>query len=154
MASLISVGVIAENRRARHDYEILETLEAGLVLTGSEVKSLRQGRASIAESYAGEVAGQLMLINATIPIYEGARENHDPKRHRALLVSKKERNKLLGQIQRDGMTAVPLKLYFNKRGLAKLLLGLAAGRKKHDKRESIKQRDWDRQKARLLKGDQ
>ncbi len=154
MASLISVGVIAENRRARHDYEILETLEAGLVLTGSEVKSLRQGRASIAESYAGEVAGALMLINATIPIYEGARENHDPKRHRALLVSKKERNKLLGQIQRDGMTAVPLKLYFNKRGLAKLLLGLAAGRKKHDKREAIKQRDWDRQKARLLKGDQ
>ena len=154
MASLISVGVIAENRRARHDYDILETLEAGLVLTGSEVKSLRQGRASIAESYAGEVAGALMLINATIPIYEGARENHDPKRHRALLVSKKERNKLLGQIQRDGMTAVPLKLYFNKRGLAKLLLGLAAGRKKHDKREAIKQRDWDRQKARLLKGDQ
>ena len=154
MASLISVGVIAENRRARHDYEILETLEAGLVLTGSEVKSLRQGRASIAESYAGEVAGALMLINATIPIYEGARENHDPKRHRALLVSKKERNKLLGQIQRDGMTVVPLKLYFNKRGLAKLLLGLAAGRKKHDKREAIKQRDWDRQKARLLKGDQ
>ena len=154
MASLISVGVIAENRRARHDYEILETLEAGLVLTGSEVKSLRQGRASIAESYAGEVAGALMLINATIPIYEGARENHDPKRHRALLVSKKERNKLLGQIQRDGMTAVPLKLYFNQRGLAKLLLGLAAGRKKHDKREAIKQRDWDRQKARLLKGDQ
>ena len=154
MASLISVGVIAENRRARHDYEILETLEAGLVLTGSEVKSLRQGRASIAESYAGEVAGALMLINATIPIYEGARENHDPKRPRALLVSKKERNKLLGQIQRDGMTAVPLKLYFNKRGLAKLLLGLAAGRKKHDKREAIKQRDWDRQKARLLKGDQ
>ena len=154
MASLISVGVIAENRRARHDYEILETLEAGLVLTGSEVKSLRQGRASIAESYAGEVAGALMLINATIPIYEGARENHDPKRHRALLVSKKERNKLLGQIQRDGMTAVPLKLYFNKRGLAKLLLGLAAGRKKHDKREAIKQRDWDRQKSRLLKGDQ
>ena len=154
MASLISVGVIAENRRARHDYEILETLEAGLVLTGSEVKSLRQGRASIAESYAGEVAGALMLINATIPIYEDARENHDPKRHRALLVSKKERNKLLGQIQRDGMTAVPLKLYFNKRGLAKLLLGLAAGRKKHDKREAIKQRDWDRQKARLLKGDQ
>ena len=154
MASLISVGVIAENRRARHDYEILETLEAGLVLKGSEVKSLRQGRASIAESYAGEIAGALMLINATIPIYEGARENHDPKRHRALLVSKKERNKLLGQIQRDGMTAVPLKLYFNKRGLAKLLLGLAAGRKKHDKREAIKQRDWDRQKARLLKGDQ
>ena len=154
MASLISVGVIAENRRARHDYDILETLEAGLVLTGSEVKSLRQGRASIAESYAGEVAGALMLINATIPIYEGARDNHDPKRHRALLVSKKERNKLLGQIGRDGMTAVPLKLYFNQRGLAKLLLGLAAGRKKHDKREAIKQRDWDRQKARLLKGDQ
>ena len=154
MASLISVGVIAENRRARHDYEILETLEAGLVLTGSEVKSLRQGRASIAESYAGEVGGALMLINATIPIYEGARDNHDPKRHRALLVSKKERNKLLGQIGRDGMTAVPLKLYFNQRGLAKLLLGLAAGRKKHDKREAIKQRDWDRQKARLLKGDQ
>ena len=153
MASTISVGRVAENRKARHDYEIIETIEAGLVLFGSEVKSLRRGRASITEAYAGEEQGRLILINANIPEYEGARDNHEPKRHRPLLLNKKEQNKLLGHINRDGMTIVPLSLYFNDRGLAKVALGLAKGRKKHDKREAIKKRDWDRQKARVLKGD-
>lgn len=153
MASTISVGRVAENRKARHDYEIIETIEAGLVLFGSEVKSLRRGRASITEAYAGEERGRLILINANIPKYEGARDNHEPKRHRPLLLNKKEQNKLLGHINRDGMTIVPLSLYFNDRGLAKVALGLAKGRKKHDKREAIKKRDWDRQKARVLKGD-
>ncbi|MDA0308509.1 MAG: SsrA-binding protein SmpB [Proteobacteria bacterium] len=153
MASTISVGRVAENRKARHDYEIIETIEAGLVLFGSEVKSLRRGRASITEAYAGEERGRLILINANIPEYEGARDNHEPKRHRPLLLNKKEQNKLLGHINRDGMTIVPLSLYFNDRGLAKVALGLAKGRKKHDKREAIKKRDWDRQKARVLKGD-
>jgi len=153
MASTISVGRVAENRKARHDYEIIETIEAGLVLFGSEVKSLRRGRASITEAYAGEERGRLILINANIPEYEGARDNHEPKRHRPLLLNKKEQNKLLGHINRDGMTIVPLSLYFNDKGLAKVALGLAKGRKKHDKREAIKKRDWDRQKARVLKGD-
>lgn len=153
MASTISVGRVAENRKARHDYDIIETIEAGLVLFGSEVKSLRRGRASITEAYAGEERGRLILINANIPEYEGARDNHEPKRHRPLLLNKKEQNRLLGHINRDGMTIVPLSLYFNDRGLAKVALGLAKGRKKHDKREAIKKRDWDRQKARLLKGE-
>jgi SsrA-binding protein len=154
MASTISVGRVAENRKARHDYDIIETIEAGLVLFGSEVKSLRRGRASITEAYAGEERGRLILIKANIPEYEGARDNHEPKRHRPLLLNKKEQNRLLGHINRDGMTIVPLSLYFNDRGLAKVALGLAKGRKKHDKREAIKKRDWDRQKARVLKGEQ
>ena len=153
MASTISVGRVAENRKARHDYDIIETIEAGLVLFGSEVKSLRRGRASITEAYAGEERGRLILINANIPEYEGARDNHEPKRHRPLLLNKKEQNRLLGHINRNGMTIVPLSLYFNDRGLAKVALGLAKGRKKHDKREAIKKRDWDRQKARVLKGE-
>lgn len=144
-------GRIAENRRARFDYDIEETIEAGIVLTGSEVKSLRTGRGtSIVESYAGEEKGQLALINANIPVYLQARDNHEPKRIRRLLVSAKQKNKLLGQMRRDGMTLVPLALYFNDRGLAKLSLGIAKGRKKHDKREATKQRDWNRQKQRLL----
>ena len=147
----ITTGRIAENRRARFDYEIMETFEAGIVLFGSEVKSLRTGRGtSIVESYAGEEKGELALINANIPVYTQARDNHEPKRIRRLLVSKKEKNKLLGQMRRDGMTLVPLSLYFNDRGLAKLSLGIAKGRKKHDKREVVKQRDWNRQKQRLL----
>ena len=147
----ITTGRIAENRRARFDYEIVETFEAGIVLFGSEVKSLRTGRGtSIVESYAGEEKGELALINANIPVCTQARDNHEPKRIRRLLVSKKEKNKLLGQMRRDGMTLVPLSLYFNDRGLAKLSLGIAKGRKKHDKREVVKQRDWNRQKQRLL----
>lgn len=147
----ITSGRVAENRRARHDYQIEDTLEAGLVLTGSEVKSLRTGRASIAESYAGEDKGRLCLFNANVPIYPAARNNHEPKRVRQLLVNAKQRDKLLGMIRRDGYTLVPLYLYFNDRGIAKLSIGLARGRKKHDKREAEKKRDWDRQKSRLLR---
>ena len=145
------IGRVAENRRARHDYQIEEIVEAGLILMGSEVKSLRSGRASIAESYASEENGNLVLINANIPIYPAARENHEPKRMRTLLLKAKEKNKYLNMIRRDGYTLVPLSLYFNQKGVAKLSIGLAKGRKKHDKREASKQRDWDRQKHRLLK---
>jgi SsrA-binding protein len=147
----ISTGRIAENRKARHEYEIEDRIEAGLILLGSEVKSLRTGRASIAESYAGEDSGRLMLFNANIPIYEPARVNHDPKRPRELLVKARERNKLLGLIRREGMTLVPLSLYFNDKGLAKISVGLAKGRKKQDKRQAAKDRDWGRDKARLLR---
>ncbi len=147
----ISTGRIAENRRARHDYLIEDTLEVGLILTGSEVKSLRTGRASIAESYAGEDRGKLTLFNANIPVYPAARDNHEPKRLRQLLVSRKERDKLLGMIRREGMTLVPLALYFNQKGIAKLQLGIAKGKKKADKRQTERDRDWSRQKQRLLK---
>ena len=147
----ISTGRIAENRKARHEYEIEDRIEAGLILLGSEVKSLRTGRASIAESYAGEDSGRLMLFNANIPIYEPARVNHEPKRPRELLVKARERNKLLGLIRREGMTLVPLSLYFNDKGLAKISVGLAKGRKKQDKRQAAKDRDWGRDKARLLR---
>ena len=148
----ISTGRIAENRRARHDYQIEETFEAGIILHGSEVKSLRTGRASIAESYAGDNNGRLALFNANIPVYPSSRDNHQPKRVRELLVSRKQRNRLLGLIRREGVTLVPLSLYFNDRGLAKLQVGLAKGRKKEDKRQAERDRDWSRQKQRLLRG--
>ena len=148
----ISTGRIAENRRARHDYQIEETLEAGIILYGSEVKSLRNGRASITESYAGEHSGRLALFNANISVYPASRDNHQPKRVRELLVSKKQRNRLLGLIRREGVTLVPLSLYFSERGLAKLQIGLAKGRKKVDKRQAERDRDWSRQKERLLRG--
>jgi SsrA-binding protein len=145
-------ATIALNRRARHDFEISETLEAGLVLTGSEVKSLRNGQANIADSYASDERGELYLINAYIPEYSGSnRFNHAPKRPRKLLLKKREVERLAGAIGREGMTLVPLKLYFNDRGIAKLELGVAKGRKTIDKRQAIKQRDWDRQKARVLR---
>ena len=145
-------GLVAENRRARRDYTIEDTLEAGLVLTGSEVKSLREGRANIAESYASVEGGELWLINADIPIYTAAnRFNHEPKRKRKLLVSKRELAKLAQAVEREGRTIAPLKLYFNDRGIAKLLVGIATGRKAHDKREVEAKRDWQRQKARLLR---
>jgi len=151
MAGIISTGRVAENRKARHEYEITETLEAGIVLLGSEVKSLRRGRASIAEAYAGEDNGRIVLINANIPVYEASRDNHEPKRKRPLLLHRKENDRLLGLMNKDGMTLIPLTIYFNDRGIAKLSLGIARGRKKQDKREAIKKRDWDRQKARILK---
>jgi SsrA-binding protein len=151
MAGIISTGRVAENRKARHEYEITETIEAGIVLLGSEVKSLRRGRASIAESYAGEDNGRIVLINANIPVYEASRDNHEPKRKRPLLLHRKENDRLLGLMNKDGMTLIPLTIYFNDRGIAKLSLGIAKGRKKQDKREAIKKRDWDRQKARILK---
>jgi SsrA-binding protein len=143
---------IAQNRRARHDYFITDTLEAGLVLAGSEVKTLRQGQASIAESYAGERAGELWLFNATIPTYKAAnRFNHEEKRARKLLVHRRERDKLLGAIKREGITIVPLAIYFNARGIAKIELGLAKGKRKADKRAAAKARDWQRQKARVMR---
>ena len=143
---------VARNRRARHEYMIEETLEAGLMLTGSEVKSLREGRASISESYAGDEKGDLALINAHIPEYKPAEPfNHEPRRVRRLLVHRKERDKLLGMIRREGYTIVPMSLYFNDRGIAKLEIGLARGKKMADKRQDVKKRDWERQKARLLR---
>ncbi len=147
-----SNGLVAENRQARRNYEIEDTIETGLTLLGTEVKSLRQGRANIAESYAREEDGEIVLVNATIPIYEpAARFNHEPTRVRKLLLKKKEIAKLLQGIQREGMTLVPLRLYFNDRGIAKLQLGLAKGRKNYDKRDVEKKRDWDKQKARLMR---
>lgn len=143
----------AQNRRARHDYLIQDTLEAGMVLAGTEVKMLRQGQASINEAYATERDGELYLINAHIPEYKPARMNHEPGRPRKLLVHRKELNKLLGAIRREGMTLVPLGIYFNPRGLAKCELGLAKGKKKADKREAEKTRDWQRDKARLMRGE-
>ena len=149
----ISHGRIAENRRAKFDYSIIDTIEAGIILLGSEVKSLRLGRASINESYAIDEFGQIVLVNSNIPVYNLAAsgQNHEPKRIRRLLVHKKERDKILGQIKKDGSTVIPLSLYFNKKGLAKISLGIAEGKKKVDKREVIKKRDWDREKHTLLK---
>ena len=143
---------IAQNRRARHDYFIDEQLEAGLVLCGTEVKSLREGHANIQEAYANEEGGEIWLRNAYIAEYaNAARENHEPRRARKLLLKKREVEKLTAAVQRHGMTLVPLSLYFNARGIAKLQLGLARGKKTIDKRETEKQRDWDREKARLLR---
>ena len=147
----VNTGRIAENRKARHEYEIEEKIEAGLVLLGSEVKALRNGRASISESYAGEDRGRLVLFNANIPIYEPARVNHEPKRPRELLVKIRERDRMLGSIRRDGMTLVPLVMYFNHRGVAKIQIGLAKGRKKQDKRQADRDRTLCRDKSRLLR---
>src|SRR5271170_7236277 len=136
---------VAQNRRARHDYLITDTLEAGIMLAGSEVKTLRLGQASIAESYAAERAGELFLFNAYIPIYKPAnRFNHEERRARKLLVHRKERDKLLGSIKREGITIVPLGIYFNARGIAK-------SKRKADKRATEKARDWQRQKARVMR---
>ncbi|HVV94274.1 MAG TPA: SsrA-binding protein SmpB [Hyphomicrobiales bacterium] len=144
--------LIADNRRARFNYEIGETFEAGIQLTGTEVKSLRTGKATIGDSYAAEEGGDLYLINAYIPEYLAAnRFNHEPKRPRRLLLNRREIDKMRGAVERDGMTVVPLKLYFNPRGLAKVELALARGKKLHDKRETEKERTWNREKARLLR---
>ena len=144
--------IIADNRKARFAYAIDGTLEAGIQLTGSEVKSLRGGKSTIAESYAQAKDGELFLVNAYIPEYnEASRFNHEPKRTRKLLVHKREAAKLAAATQREGMTLVPLKMYFNAKGVAKVELGIAKGKKLHDKRETEKQRDWARDKARLLR---
>jgi SsrA-binding protein len=144
--------MIAENRRARFDYFLEQTFEAGIALTGSEVKSLRNGRANIAESYAAVEGDQIMLVNADIPPYAQAnRFNHDPRRHRKLLLHRKEIDRLIGAVQREGRTIVPTKLYWNDKGMAKLELAVAKGKKAHDKRETAAERDWQRDKARLLK---
>ncbi len=144
--------LIAENRRARFDYFLDETLEAGIALTGSEVKSLRQGRANIAESYVGVEGRELALINAHIPEYGPAnRFNHEPRRQRKLLMRRKELDKLIGGVQREGRTLVPTRLYFNDRGLVKLEVALARGKKAHDKRASESERDWKREQGRLMR---
>ena len=145
--------VAADNRRARYHYEIGETFEAGLMLAGTEVKALRTGKATIAESYASlDRAGEVYLINATIPEYmQGNRFNHEPKRHRKLLLHAREIAKLAQGVEREGMTIVPLKIFFNEQGRAKIEIALAKGKQLHDKRETEKQRDWNREKSRLLK---
>jgi len=143
--------VVAQNRKARHNYFIEETFEAGLALTGTEVKSLRGGRSSIAESYITEDGGEAWLVNADIPEYaSGNRFNHERKRPRKLLLHKKQINTLIGAIQREGRTVVPLQVYFNERGRAKVEIALVTGKQAHDKRQAIKERDWKRQRARLL----
>jgi SsrA-binding protein len=145
--------VVAENRRARFNYEIGDTYEAGIALTGSEVKSLRSGKATIAESYADTKGGELWLVNANIPEYlqAGPFNNHAPMRPRRLLLHQREIDRLATGVEREGMTIVPLKLYFNERGRAKVELALARGKKLHDKRETLKKRSWDREKGRLLR---
>jgi SsrA-binding protein len=144
--------LVAQNRKARHNYFIEDSLEVGLMLRGTEVKSLRRGRASIVEAYAAEQSGELYLLNAQIPVYEAAnRFNHEPKRPRKLLLHRRELDRLVGLVKRQGYTLVPLRLYFNARGIAKLELGLARGKRQVDKRETEKQRDWQRQKARLMR---
>lgn len=144
---------IAVNRRARFEYSIEEDFEAGLVLVGTEVKTLRQGSGvNITDAYAGEKDGELWLLNSQINVYShGNRNNHEPRRPRKLLLHKKQMKKYLGRIRLKGNTLVPLTLYFNSRGIVKVKIGLATGKKQHEKREAIKQRDWEREKQRLMK---
>jgi len=144
--------VVAQNRRARFNYHLEETFEAGIALTGSEVKSLRAGKATIAESYADARGGEIWLVNANIPEYvQAGRFNHAPKRLRKLLLHRRQINKLIGAVEREGMTLVPLRLYFNERGRAKVELALARGKKLHDKRETERKRSWERERGRLLR---
>jgi SsrA-binding protein len=151
-ASFDKKKTVAENRRARFDYAVDEVFEAGIALKGTEVKSLRFGDGSIAESYAEVKDGEIWLVNSNIPEFShGNRHNHEPKRPRKLLLTGREINKLHGAVARDGMTLVPLSVYFNSRGRAKVELALAKGRKAQDKREYIKERDWNREKARVMR---
>jgi SsrA-binding protein len=144
--------VAAANRRARFNYEIGQTFEAGIVLAGTEVKSLRAGQSNIADSYASEKGGEMWLYNAYIPEYlQANRFNHETRRPRKLLLHKREIGRLANAVQREGMTVVPLRIYFNDQGRAKVELALARGKKLHDKRETSKKRDWDREKSRLLR---
>ena len=143
--------IVAQNRKARHNYFIEDTFEAGLALTGTEVKSLRGGRSTIAEAYVAEEGGEAWLVNANIPIYaSGNRNNPEPRRARKLLLHRAQINKLIGAIQREGRTVVPLLVYFNPRGRAKIEIALATGKQAHDKRQSLKDRDWQRQRARMM----
>lgn len=146
---------VAENRRARFDFFIEDTLEVGIVLKGSEIKPLRAGRVSIVESYAEVKEGEIYLVNANIETHGNTNKKwqHDPKRPRKLLLHKKEANRLIGSVERKGITLVPLGLYFNHKGIAKLTLGIAKGKKQHDKRETEKTRDWNRQKSRIMRGE-
>jgi SsrA-binding protein len=147
-----TLRVVADNRKARFHYQIGEIFEAGIALTGTEVKSLRNGKATIAESYAGTRDGEIWLYNANIPEYlQASRFNHAPKRPRKLLLHKRQISKLIGAVEREGMTLVPLKLYFNPKGRAKIEIALARGKKLHDKRETEKRRTWERERGRLLR---
>jgi SsrA-binding protein len=147
-----AVKVVADNRRARFNYEIGEVFEAGIALTGTEVKSLRLGKATIAESYADAREGEIWLVNANIPEYlQASRFNHAPKRVRKLLLHKRQIGKLAIAVEREGMTLVPLKLFFNEKGRAKIEIALARGKKLHDKRETEKKRSWDRERGRLMR---
>ena len=143
---------IAENRRARFDYFLEDHMEAGIALLGTEIKALRDGRANIAESYAAVEGREIVLVNADIPPYKQAnRFNHEPRRHRKLLLHRKQIDKLIGAVQREGRTIIPVRLYLNEKGMAKLEIALAKGKKIHDKREAVAERDWQRDKARLLR---
>ncbi len=149
---LISHGLAAQNRKARFDYAIRETVEAGIVLKGPEVKSLRHGRATLGEAWAGEREGELWLFNAYIPEYQGGvLSRFEPRAPRKLLLKRKDMRRLIGAVTRDGATLVPLDIHFNDRGLAKVQLGLGVGRKKADKRQAVAARDWARDKARLMR---
>lgn len=144
--------LIAENRRARYDYFLEDPVEAGIALTGTEVKSLRTGRANIAESYAAVEGDEIVLINADIPPYAGGnRFNHEPRRPRKLLLHRKQISRMIGAVQREGRTLIPTKLYWNDKGIAKIEIAMAKGKKAHDKREAVAERDWQRDKARLLR---
>lgn len=152
--SLLSIdATVADNRRARFDYALEDKFEAGIILTGTEVKSLRHGQCSLNEAYVGPHKGGIWLINAHIPEYApaGQQRQHEPKRMRQLLLKKKEQDKIFGAVSRDGYTVIPTRLYFNSRGLAKLEIALAKGKKLHDKRETEKNRDWNRQKGRIMR---
>ena len=150
--TLVAGRIAAENRRARHDYEIKDTIEAGIVLAGTEVKSLRTGRANLADSFAADREGELYLMNAYIPEYAASSAfKHETRRPRKLLVRRREMRKLMGAVTRDGMTLVPLSIFFNERGYAKVNLALGKGRKAYDKRAAIKERDWKRDKARMMR---
>jgi SsrA-binding protein len=151
-SQLIAHGVAAQNRKARFDYTIKETVEAGLVLLGPEVKSLRHGRATITEAWAGERGGEVFLFNCYIPEYQaGVLSRFEPRAPRKLLLHKKQVEKLLGQVARNGLTLVPLDIHFNEKGMAKVTLGVGQGRNKADKRHAIADRDWARDKARLMR---
>lgn len=150
--TLIAGRIAAENRRARHDYSITDTVEAGIMLAGTEVKSLRTGRANLAESFAGQQEGELYLFNAYIPEYQvSSAFSHETRRPRKLLLHRREVRRLLGAISREGMTLIPLSIYFNDRGLAKVQLALGKGKKLYDKRAAEKERDWKRDKARMMR---
>lgn len=152
-SGLIASGLIAANKKARYNYELEDPIEAGIMLTGTEVKSLRLGQANIVKSHIGQKDGALYLIGANIPPYlqAGAHLQHDPTRMRKLLLNKRQLGKMMGSITRDGYTILPLRLYFNERGVAKISIALGRGKKLHDKRQVEKKRDWDRQKSKIMK---
>ena len=144
--------IVAQNKKARHDYHIHDTYEAGLVLTGTEVKALRGGEGSIAEAYAEVKGKNVVLVNSNIPEFShGNRFNHEPKRPRKLLLHEREINKMFGAVARQGMTLVPLMIYFNSKGRAKIELALAKGKQNHDKRDSVKEQDWKREQGRIMR---